>query len=42
MKNNPNEDNKYNYYDLLFNLANGAQIPLNFKKKIIALIKKNI
>lgn len=42
MKNNPNEDNKYNYYDLWFNLANSAQIPLNFKKKIIALIKKNI
>ena len=42
MKDNQNKDNKYIQYDLGVNLTHGAQLPLEFKKKLVDLIKKNI
>lgn len=42
MNDNQNKDNKYIQYDLGVNLTHGAQLPLEFKKKLVDLIKKNI
>ena len=42
MIDNQNKDNKFIHYDLGVNLTHGALLPLEFKKKLVDLIKKNI